>query len=121
MKLGARCARCAPGAADAGRYTHWREGARIESGIADEDGVVESRLCDARFRALLSDFIVLPMQYAVVRPAGEWAFVWQGWLLLLAGAAAIFSFRNWRCPASDRYLGKQMSLRFCSKCGVVLR
>ena len=42
----------------------------------------------------VSDFIVLPMQYGVVRSAGEWAFVWQGWLVLLAGAAAIPAFRQ---------------------------
>lgn len=47
--------------------------------------------------------------------------VWVTAFLAFVAGALIFSFRNWRCPASDRYLGKQMSLRFCSKCGVVLR
>jgi membrane protease YdiL (CAAX protease family) len=42
----------------------------------------------------VSDFIVLPMQYGVIPSAGQWAFVWQGWLLLLAGAAAIPAFRQ---------------------------
>ena len=42
----------------------------------------------------VSDFIVLPMQYGVIPSAGEWAFVWQGWLSLLAGAAAIPAFRQ---------------------------
>ena len=32
----------------------------------------------------------------------------------------IFSFRNWRCPACNRYLGRTMSPRFCPKCGVEL-
>ena len=40
-----------------------------------------------------SDGIVLPMQYGVIPSAGDWAFVWQGWLLLLAGTAAIPAFR----------------------------
>jgi hypothetical protein len=40
----------------------------------------------------VSDFIVLPMQYGVVPSAGQWAFVWQGWLTVLAGAAAIPAF-----------------------------
>jgi len=35
--------------------------------------------------------------------------------------ALIFSFRNWRCPACNKYLGKAVSLRFCPKCGIALR
>jgi hypothetical protein len=35
--------------------------------------------------------------------------------------ALIFSLRNWRCPACDRYLGKGASPRFCPKCGVALQ
>jgi hypothetical protein len=35
--------------------------------------------------------------------------------------ALIFSLRNWRCPACDRYLGKGVSPRFCPKCGVALQ
>jgi len=40
----------------------------------------------------VSDFVVLPMQYGVIPSAGQWAFVWQGWLTLLTGAAAIPAF-----------------------------
>lgn len=32
-----------------------------------------------------------------------------------------FSFRNWRCPACDKYLGKSASIAFCAKCGVALK
>ena len=42
----------------------------------------------------VSDFIVLPMQYGVIPSAGEWAFVRQGWLVLVAGALAIPAFRQ---------------------------
>jgi membrane protease YdiL (CAAX protease family) len=42
----------------------------------------------------VSDLIVLPMQYGVIPSAGQSAFVWQGWLLLLTGAAAIPAFRQ---------------------------
>lgn len=42
----------------------------------------------------VSDFTVLPMQYGVIPSVGAWAFVWQGWLSLLAGAAAIPAFRQ---------------------------
>lgn len=41
----------------------------------------------------LSDFIVLPMQYGVIPSAGQWAFVWQGWLSIVTGAAAIWACR----------------------------
>ena len=34
--------------------------------------------------------------------------------------AMIFSLRNWRCPACDRYLGKGMP-SYCPKCGVELQ
>jgi membrane protease YdiL (CAAX protease family) len=40
----------------------------------------------------VSDFVVLPMQYGVIPSVGQWGFVWQGWLSLLAGAAAIPAF-----------------------------
>ena len=42
-------------------------------------------------------------------------------LLALVLGALVFSFRNWRCPACDSYLGKGMSPRFCPKCGVALQ
>ena len=35
--------------------------------------------------------------------------------------ALLFSLRNWRCPACDKYLGKGISPRFCPKCGVALQ
>lgn len=52
------------------------------------------------------------------------AWLTEGWLLgvVLAGvgAALVFSFRNWRCPACDRYLGRGINPRFCPRCGVQL-
>jgi hypothetical protein len=35
--------------------------------------------------------------------------------------ALLFSFRNWRCPACHKYLGKEISPRFCAKCGAALQ
>jgi hypothetical protein len=32
----------------------------------------------------------------------------------------IFSFVNWRCPSCNKYLGKAINPKFCSKCGVQL-
>ena len=54
---------------------------------------------------------VLGMPVAVIAPA----------LLLLMGGAIVFSLRNWRCPACDKYLSRGMSPRFCRKCGVALQ
>jgi len=42
-----------------------------------------------------------------------------GFFVLVLGALA-FSLFNWRCPACSGYLGKSISPRFCSKCGVSL-
>ncbi len=33
----------------------------------------------------------------------------------------LYSLRNWRCPACDRYLGRSLNPRFCPHCGVALR
>ena len=33
----------------------------------------------------------------------------------------VFSLLNWRCPACQRYLGKQINPSFCHRCGVPLR
>ena len=35
--------------------------------------------------------------------------------------AMIFSFRNWRCPACSKYLGRGLNPRHCQSCGVQLR
>src|SRR5262245_36070128 len=42
-------------------------------------------------------------------------------VVLAVVGALIFSFRNWRCPACDKYLGKGISPSFCPKCGVALQ
>lgn len=41
--------------------------------------------------------------------------------LVLAGGALAFSFKNWRCPACNSYLGRSISPRYCPKCGAELR
>lgn len=46
------------------------------------------------------------------------ALIWVPIVLLALVAVAVFSWKNWRCPSCDKYLGKQMSPRFCSHCGV---
>ncbi len=39
--------------------------------------------------------------------------------IALASAVA-FSFKNWRCPACDGYLGRAMNPKHCVKCGAQL-
>jgi hypothetical protein len=46
--------------------------------------------------------------------------VLSGAFLVFAIVAVLFSLKNWRCPACERYLGRSMSPRFCPKCGVGL-
>jgi len=43
-----------------------------------------------------------------------------GFLVIVVGAI-LFSLYNWRCPACNKYLGKQRSPQYCSKCGVALQ
>ncbi|MGD2064239.1 MAG: hypothetical protein PVF51_11745 [Nitrospirota bacterium] len=40
---------------------------------------------------------------------------------LLVAGALIFSLRNWRCPACNRYLGRTYNPRYCQGCGFELR
>lgn len=47
---------------------------------------------------------------------------WFGPLFFgIALAAVGFSLVNWRCPSCNVYLGRGISPRFCSKCGIELR
>jgi hypothetical protein len=41
-------------------------------------------------------------------------------VLVIIGAL-LFSLKNWRCPACNRYLGKVWNPRHCHGCGVALR
>lgn len=41
--------------------------------------------------------------------------------VVAAGAMFAFSLRNWRCPACNRYLGREASPKYCSRCGAALR
>jgi hypothetical protein len=41
--------------------------------------------------------------------------------LIVVVGALIFSFRNWRCPACGKYLGRSFNPKHCQSCGVALR
>lgn len=47
--------------------------------------------------------------------------IWGPTLGVIVVGLLLFSLRNWRCPACDKYLGKAMNPRFCAKCGVALQ
>lgn len=40
--------------------------------------------------------------------------------LIALVAAMVFTFKNWRCPACDGYLGRAMNPKYCVKCGAKL-
>jgi hypothetical protein len=40
--------------------------------------------------------------------------------LAIVAAALFYSFRNWRCPACNKYLGRAFNPRHCQNCGVEL-
>lgn len=42
-------------------------------------------------------------------------------LFVAIAAALAFSFRNWRCPACNQYLGRAFNPKYCQSCGVELR
>ena len=56
-----------------------------------------------------------------MRKSGIPDTVWITSFLVLVLGAIVFSFRNWRCPACDRYLGRSIGPSFCPKCGVALQ
>jgi hypothetical protein len=71
--------------------------------------------------------IALIMGFAFLEKSNTGAFlgippsiVLPGFLAMIAGAV-VFSLYNWRCPACNKYLGKQRSPKYCSKCGVELQ
>ena len=41
--------------------------------------------------------------------------------LALVLAVLVFSFRNWRCPACEKYLGRSFNPKHCQNCGIQLR
>ena len=52
---------------------------------------------------------------------GYSAAIWAPMFFLIVAGAVIFSFINWKCPACNKYLGKNTNPRYCSKCGIELR
>jgi hypothetical protein len=42
-------------------------------------------------------------------------------VILVVAAVLIFSFRNWRCPACNKYLGRSTNPKYCQRCGIELR
>ena len=62
----------------------------------------------------------LPENPDILSGAGLNPSIFAGVFLALVIGAIAFSFRNWRCPACDCYLGKTINPKFCHRCGVPL-
>jgi hypothetical protein len=71
--------------------------------------------------ALVLGFAVLTDERNQVTLPGVPASMVPPVFLAVVAGALLFSLRNWRCPACDKYLGKGVSPRFCPKCGVALQ
>jgi hypothetical protein len=59
-----------------------------------------------------------------VGPNGLWGIpiiVLAPICLVVILGVLVFSLINWRCPGCKGYLGKKISPRFCSKCGIQLQ
>ena len=82
-----------------------------------------------RKRQLLASLAVVPMLLIVFTAdekagtalAGIPLAVVAPIAFLLIVGLLVFSFRNWRCPACEKYLGKGIGPAFCPKCGVALK
>ena len=69
--------------------------------------------------AVLSAIVLILLMVLLENRTTEMVFTFL--FLFVAGALAVFSFRNWRCPACEGHLGRGTGTRFCGKCGVQLR
>jgi len=95
----------------------------------EQEAEFKREFAERRKRQIILAVLLVPVVVAVVLAGDSLergllglppAVLPVGFLLLVA-CALIFSLRNWRCPACDRYLGRQLGPRFCPKCGVGLR
>jgi hypothetical protein len=81
-----------------------------------------------RKRQLLATIPLLVVVLAIAMGSGKSSNQLFGLPVTIWGpvAAAVFigtfafAFQNWRCPACNKYLGKDWGPRFCPKCGVAL-
>jgi len=71
-----------------------------------------------RQRLLIIPFVLAVIAITVAR--NRYGFGAPGILVLMAAVVMLFSARNWRCPACNRYLGRGLNPRFCARCGVSL-
>lgn len=46
--------------------------------------------------------------------------IWGPIVAIYVAGLVVFSIRNWRCPACDKYLGRGFSPKYCPKCGAPL-
>lgn len=74
---------------------------------------------------ILIVFFIVLFVYEWINPDftlfGVPVWVYEFLLFALFGFIVLNEFKNWKCPACGVTLGKEMNLKFCSKCGVKLQ
>lgn len=94
--------------------------------MADSD--LRTQFRARRLRQILLVIPFLPLMIAIATADKQTGDTWLGLsegallfaLLPMVLLALVFSLMNWRCPACNRYLGKQLWVRHCPQCGVQL-
>jgi hypothetical protein len=82
-----------------------------------------------RRKQLLVAALIIPIILVVVISEDQGAGTIFGYsaeiygpvFLIAVIVALLFSLRNWRCPACNKYLGRSINPKFCQSCGVELR
>ena len=80
-----------------------------------------TQLMATPFLILAIVVLVWAREHPLSRLGGIPASTVSGIAFAVVMAGVLFSFRNWRCPACNRYLGKAWNPNYCARCGVQLR
>ena len=97
---------------------------------AQQQEEIKQSFADRRRRQYIvaAPFVILLIARLFVRrgdlsaePFGVPVVYWVALVIAYVVGALVFSFRNWRCPACDKYLGKGIGPKFCPNCGVALQ
>lgn len=67
---------------------------------------------------LILVFAMLVSKHSEIEIFGLPNGIMVGLAFALVLVFVVFTIRNWRCPACDKYLGRSISMDYCPKCGV---
>ncbi len=88
---------------------------------------IRDEFATRRMRQWALTILILPvLAIGLVRPGHSVALgipvvAFMPLIVGVAIFATVFSLFNWRCPACNRYLGRTLAPRYCSRCGAELR